>query len=137
MTPLRGADGQVYAIAQGSMLVSGFGVSGKDGSRIAVNVPSGGRIPNGATVEREVGNQFGAEPFVMLKLRSMTDARGPDGELLPDDQRTTRLGRWIRRTSTDELPQLLNVARGEMSAVDRGRPLPRRWSATPRSRPDG
>ena len=70
MTPLRGADGQVYAIAQGSMLVSGFGVSGKDGSRIAVNVPSGGRIPNGATVEREVGNQFGAEPFVMLNLHT-------------------------------------------------------------------
>lgn len=70
MTPLRGADGQVYALAQGSMIVSGFGVSGKDGSRIAVNVPSGGRIPNGATVEREVGNTFGAEPFVMLNLHT-------------------------------------------------------------------
>ncbi len=70
MTPLRGADGQVYAIAQGSMIVSGFGVSGKDGSRIAVNVPSGGRIPNGATVEREVGNGFAAEPFVMLNLHT-------------------------------------------------------------------
>ena len=70
MTPLRGADGQVYAIAQGAMIVSGFGVSGKDGSRIAVNVPSGGRIPNGATVEREVGNSFGTEPFVMLNLHT-------------------------------------------------------------------
>ena len=54
MTPLRGVDGQVYAIAQGSLVVSGFGVSGKDGSRISVNVPNGGRIPNGATVERAV-----------------------------------------------------------------------------------
>ncbi len=82
MTPLRGADGQVYAIAQGSMIVSGFGVSGKDGSRIAVNVPSGGRIPNGATVEREVGNSFGTEPFVMLNLHTpdfSTAARLADG----------------------------------------------------------
>ncbi len=68
MTPLRGADGEVYAIAQGSLVVGGFGISGKDGSRIAVNVPSAGRIPNGATVEREVVSGFTAEPFVMLNL---------------------------------------------------------------------
>jgi flagellar P-ring protein precursor FlgI len=82
MTPLRGADGEVYAVAQGSVMVSGFGVSGKDGSRVSVNVPSGGRIPNGATVEREVPNTFGNQPFVMLNLNAadfstatrMTDA---------------------------------------------------------------
>lgn len=54
MTPLKGADGQVYAIAQGNLIVSGFGISGQDGSSITVNVPSSGRIPNGATVERGV-----------------------------------------------------------------------------------
>src|SRR5687768_15993018 len=54
MAPLRGADGQIYAIAQGSLVVSGFGASGKDGSRISVNAPNGGRIPNGAIVERAV-----------------------------------------------------------------------------------
>jgi flagellar P-ring protein precursor FlgI len=70
MTPLRGADGEVYAVAQGSVMVSGFGVAGKDGSRVSVNVPSGGRIPNGATVEREVANTFGSQPFVMLNLNS-------------------------------------------------------------------
>jgi flagellar P-ring protein FlgI len=70
MTPLRGADGEVYAVAQGSVMVSGFGVAGKDGSRVSVNVPSGGRIPNGATVEREVPNTFGSQPFVMLNLNS-------------------------------------------------------------------
>ena len=70
MTPLRGADGEVYAMAQGSVMVSGFGVAGKDGSRVSVNVPSGGRIPNGATVEREVPNTFGSQPFVMLNLNS-------------------------------------------------------------------
>jgi flagellar P-ring protein precursor FlgI len=70
MTPLRGADGEVYAMAQGSVMVSGFGVSGKDGSRVSVNVPSGGRVPNGATVEREVKSGFGATPFVVLNLNT-------------------------------------------------------------------
>ena len=70
MTPLRGIDGEVYAIAQGSMVVSGFGVSGKDGSRIALNVPSGGRIPNGASVEREVPTNFATTPSVTLNLHT-------------------------------------------------------------------
>jgi flagellar P-ring protein precursor FlgI len=70
MTPLRGADGEVYAMAQGSVMVSGFGVAGKDGSRVSVNVPSGGRIPNGATVEREVPTTFGHQPFVILNLNT-------------------------------------------------------------------
>ncbi len=70
MAPLRGADGEVYAMAQGSVMVAGFGVSGKDGSRVSVNVPSGGRVPNGATVEREVHSDFGASPFVVLNLNT-------------------------------------------------------------------
>ena len=82
MTPLRGVDGEVYAMAQGSMVVSGFGVSGKDGSRIAVNVPSAGRIPNGASVEREVPSNFATAPYVMLNLNTpdfTTAARLVDG----------------------------------------------------------
>jgi flagellar P-ring protein precursor FlgI len=82
MTPLRGIDGEVYGIAQGSMLVSGFGVSGKDGSRIALNVPSSGRIPNGATVERAVTTNFASEPYVVLNLHTpdfTTAARVTDG----------------------------------------------------------
>jgi flagellar P-ring protein FlgI len=70
MAPLRGIDGEVYAIAQGSMLVSGFGVKGDDGSRLSVNVPTSGRIPNGATVEREVPNGFAQQAFVMLNLHT-------------------------------------------------------------------
>src|ERR1700728_4151392 len=96
MTPLRGADGEVYAIAQGSVMVSGFGVAGKDGSRVSVNVPSGGRIPNGATVEREVPNTFGSQPFVILNLNS------------PDFTNASRL--------TDELNKKLGS--GTAQAID-------------------
>jgi flagellar P-ring protein precursor FlgI len=70
MTPLRGVDGQVYAFAQGSMVVSGFGVAGRDGSKITVNVPSSGRIPNGATVEREVPVRFGGDAHLVFNLHT-------------------------------------------------------------------
>jgi flagellar P-ring protein precursor FlgI len=70
MTPLRGVDGEVYGIAQGSLVVSGFGAQGSDGSKLSVNVPSSGRVPNGATVEREVPNNFTAQPYVVLNLHT-------------------------------------------------------------------
>ncbi|MGI8688069.1 MAG: sugar transferase [Thermomicrobiales bacterium] len=57
------------------------------------------------------------QPFAVIKFRTMTDARDAGGILLPDDQRMTRVGRFLRRTSLDELPELLNVLRGEMSLV--------------------
>lgn len=68
MTPLRGADSNVYAVAQGSLVVGGFGAGGADGSRITVNVPSVGRIPNGAVVEREVANFFGDSDTLTFNL---------------------------------------------------------------------
>ncbi len=58
MTPLKGADGQVYAIAQGNLAVGGFGVEGKDGSSLSVNIPTVGSIANGATVEKMVDTPF-------------------------------------------------------------------------------
>ena len=70
MTPLRGADGDVYAIAQGNLIVGGFGVSGDDGSRVSVNVPSTGRVPNGATVERLVPSALGAPDSLILNLNT-------------------------------------------------------------------
>lgn len=57
------------------------------------------------------------KPFQMIKFRTMTDACGPDGALLPDAQRMTVLGRWLRATSLDELPELWNVLKGDMSLV--------------------
>ncbi len=68
ITPLKGLDGQIYAIAQGNLAVGGLGVSGQDGSSIAINVPSVGRVPNGATVERAVPTQFAGTDFLMLNL---------------------------------------------------------------------
>lgn len=58
MTPLRGADGKVYAMSQGSVVVSGFGAQGQDGSKVTVNVTSSGSIPNGATVENTIDAPF-------------------------------------------------------------------------------
>lgn len=82
MTPLRGIDGEVYAIGQGSLVISGFGISGKDGSRLALNVPSSGRVPNGASVERAVPSNFTTEPYIVLNLNTpdfTTAARLTDG----------------------------------------------------------
>jgi flagellar P-ring protein precursor FlgI len=70
VTPLHGLDGQIYAIAQGNLIVSGFGVEANDGSKITVNVPSSGRIPNGATVERAVASQFAQGDSIILNLNS-------------------------------------------------------------------
>lgn len=70
MTPLRGADGKPYAIAQGELVVGGFGAEGADGSKIIVNVPSAGRIPSGATVEVASPNPFLSGNTLTLNLRN-------------------------------------------------------------------
>jgi flagellar P-ring protein FlgI len=68
VTPLHGLDGQIYAIAQGNLIVSGFGVDANDGSKLTVNVPSSGRIPNGATIERAVPTQIEKGDSIILNL---------------------------------------------------------------------
>lgn len=66
---------------------------------------------------RQTRPGLGGKPFQMMKFRTMTDARDAAGHLLPDAERMTPFGRWLRATSLDELPELWNVLKGEMSLV--------------------
>ena len=70
MTPLRGADGNVYAVAQGSVVVGGVSASGKSGSSVQINISASGRIPNGASVERAVASSFSNPGDLVLDLNS-------------------------------------------------------------------
>ncbi|EMN1412302.1 flagellar basal body P-ring protein FlgI [Enterobacter cloacae] len=101
MTPLKGADNQIYAIAQGNILISGAGAQA-GGSRVQVNQLNGGRISGGATVEREVPNDFATQNIVRLQLnesdfslaQQISDAinqRYSGGAAIPEDARTVRL----------------------------------------------
>ena len=104
MSPLRGLDGEVYAFAQGSLVVSGFGVNGKDGSRVSVNVPSSGRIPNGAIVEREVPTSFAGSPFLVLNLNT------------PDFTTAARLAEGINKTLGGGSAQALDAVSIKVTA---------------------
>lgn len=87
MAPLKGADGQVYAIAQGNVVVGGLGVSAKDGSRVSINVPSSGRIPGGASIERVVPSNFNSNDELLLNLHT------------PDFTTAARLAEGINQAS--------------------------------------
>lgn len=66
---------------------------------------------------RQVRPGLHGKPFVIYKFRTMREAYDESGKPLPDEQRLTRLGKWLRSTSLDELPELYNVLKGEMSLV--------------------
>ena len=104
MTPLKGADGQLYAMAQGSMIVSGFGAEGADGSSVAVNVTNSGRIPNGATVEREVVSPFSDSPTLVMSLNT------------PDFTTALRVAKSINESLGGELARPLNSGTIEVNA---------------------
>jgi len=97
MAPMRGADGNVYAIAQGNLVVGGFGASGADGSKVTVNIPSAGRIPNGATVERAVPNDFLTQESIVLNLH------------VPDFTTSMRLAQQINQTMGEDTAQSLDA----------------------------
>jgi flagellar P-ring protein precursor FlgI len=104
MTPLRGADGQIYAIAQGNLVVGGLAAQGMDGSKITVNVPSAGRIPNGATVEREVPTGFAQGGHILLNLHT------------PDFTTANRLVDEINRAYGPETARAIDAAAVQVEA---------------------
>ena len=104
ITSLRGLDDRVYAVAQGNLLVAGLGVSGADGSRIAINVPSVGRIPNGATIEREIPNGFVANGYLTLNLHR------------PDFTTASRLASRINETFGIDTAQALDATAIQVQA---------------------
>lgn len=103
-TPLKGLDNQVYAIAQGNLVVGGFGASGSDGSSITVNIPSVGRIPNGATVERSVPNAFARGNTLTFNLNS------------PDFTTAKRVADKVNQLLGPETAQALDAASIRVSA---------------------
>jgi len=97
LAPLKGADGNVYAIAQGNLVVGGFGASAADGSKVTVNIPSAGRIPNGATVERAVPNDFHNFETIMLNLHA------------PDFTTSDRLAKLINDSLGSDVAESLDA----------------------------
>jgi sugar transferase EpsL len=79
---------------------------------VAIRLSIGGAV----LFQQQRPGQHG-EPFTMLKFRTMSDARNAAGQLLPDSERLTAAGRFLRATSLDELPELINVLKGDMSLV--------------------
>ncbi|TXI25669.1 MAG: flagellar basal body P-ring protein FlgI [Roseateles sp.] len=69
LTELHAVDGEVYALAQGNMVVTGLSAQGQSGSSVTVNTPTTGRVPNGATIEREIESDFDTRPEVVLNLK--------------------------------------------------------------------
>ncbi|QIK39161.1 flagellar basal body P-ring protein FlgI [Caldichromatium japonicum] len=104
MTPLKGADGQIYAIAQGNLTVSGLGVGGADGSKVTVNIPSVGRVQNGATVEREVPTSFNQGETLTLNLHR------------PDFTTAYRMADVINASFGDDLAQAVDGASVQVRA---------------------
>jgi len=89
MTQLVGADNETYAMAQGNLSVGGLGVEAKDGSKVSVNIPTVGRVPGGASVERIVANPFETMPAMMINLNN------------PDFSTASRLVKAINKVMGD------------------------------------
>ncbi|MCG3169658.1 MAG: Flagellar P-ring protein [Pseudomonadales bacterium] len=98
LTPLKGIDGEVYALAQGDLVVGGFGAEGQDGSRISVNVPSVGRIAGGASIERAVETSFTQGGDLVFNL------------IRPDFTTARRVAQKINETLGPQVASALDAA---------------------------
>lgn len=106
MTPLRAIDGQVYAVAQGNLVVGGIKAEGRTGSSITVNLPTSGRIPNGAIIESEIPSDFSSRPIVTLNL------------LQPNFTTARNISRTIDETFGPDTATAVSYARIEIQAPE-------------------
>jgi len=104
LTPLAGVDGQVYALAQGSLVVPGLSAQGRSGSSVTVNTPTAGRIPNGATVEQVIPSDFASAPVIRLNLKR------------PDFETATRITEALNRELGDGAASALDATAVEVAA---------------------
>ena len=111
LTPLRGVDGEVYALAQGNLVVGGLKAEGNSGSSVAINSATTGRVPNGATIERSIDSDFADRPEVMLNLRN------------PGFQTVTNIVRAINDQIGGNVASALNAS----SPSSRASWAPRQW----------
>lgn len=107
MTPLRGADHQVYAMAQGNVVVSGFGARGSDGSKVTVNVTATGRIANGATVERTIDMPYIQNGLITFELME------------PDFTTAQRVAETINREFPYNIAQAIDAGAVAVRVKDR------------------
>ena len=130
LTPLRGIDGEVYAVAQGNVVVGGLKAEGESGSSVTVNVPTSGIIPGGGIVEREIPMTFGEKPEVVLNLLSpnfrtaSNVARAINRQMGPV-ARAVSAGRILVRAPQDESQRTSFLALLQDIDVDMGRERPR------------
>ncbi|WP_417359750.1 flagellar basal body P-ring protein FlgI [Gallaecimonas pentaromativorans] len=131
MTPLRGVDGEIYAVAQGNLVVGGVNASGNDGSSVTVNIPTVGLIPNGATIEREVPVAVHAKPQVVLNLKVPNFKTARNVELAinkvfgPKVAAAQNAGRVLVQAPVDNEQRVVFMSMLQDIRVDMGRQRPR------------
>lgn len=131
MTPLMGADGEIYAVAQGNLIVGGISASGRDGSSIQVNIPTVGTIPNGALVEREIpgANTDDATIKLSLKTPHYKTARNVEKSINemfgPEVAQAQDAGRIIVKAPVNASQRVTFLSILNELTVDVGRPSPR------------
>ncbi|WP_211091988.1 flagellar basal body P-ring protein FlgI [Vibrio agarilyticus] len=127
LTPLRGIDGEVYAVAQGNVVVGGMTAEGRSGSKTTVNTPTSGRIPNGATMEREIPSDFNDKDKITLNLRkaSFTTAKNIAREINdtfgPDVAIAINNARVEMRAPLDTQQRVIMLSMLEEMSVEQGR----------------
>lgn len=131
LTELHAADGEVYALAQGNMVVTGLSAQGQSGSSVTVNTPTTGRVPNGATIEREIGTDFDTRPDVVLNLKrpgfqTATQIVDAVNRRFGEGVASTRDGTSVAvRAPVEPTQRVAFVAQLEALSIEAGQALPR------------